>query len=81
MLILEVLIYSKKSFSCARCNSRGVISEFCLSVKIRGTPTINRNQSKELACSKSYMYKNCRCHWTNLGTIMYNNCFTAALFP
>ena len=40
MLILEVLIYSKKQRSspCENCNSKGVISACSLSVKIRGTP-------------------------------------------
>lgn len=40
MLILEDLMYSRKqrSSSCDSCNSKGLISAFSLSVKIRGTP-------------------------------------------
>lgn len=40
MLILEVLMYSNKqiSSSCKNCRSKGAISAFSLSVKIRGTP-------------------------------------------
>lgn len=42
MLILEVWMYSKKqrSSSFENCISRAAISAFSLSVKIRGTPTV-----------------------------------------
>lgn len=50
MLILEVLIYSKKQISSSteNCDSIGVISACSLSVKILGTPVTKETETDVL---------------------------------